>query len=358
MRELRNTSAANAHPTALRQPKTRGNGKKPRVVKKAVPKPAPAVPKSVPKAKPAPVKRPQPTTKRAAVAGNGAGAELYARKQERWHHRPKQLPPPPSRQKQSSARRRGFGVPEPEPGFKEPVELLRGAGRFHVAVTTYNRPEMLRRLLKQLRREAGRHDVTVHVYDDAGTRSLRSDDPAMAGVRLYRYTENNGKAGYWRVVSQALADAAKGNGDYFLLLQDDVELVPGFFDEVRRQWEMNPDRRKAALFMLRDRQRDGKACWTNFKPRVRRYGSLRATQTQWTDCLFFTDRRFFRVIPGIDPVVPAPLRGQSSGVGRQISLRLHRGGYTIYQASRSLVLHGDHESVMHPRIRRMQPLTT
>lgn len=360
MRELRNTSAANAHPTALRQAKQRGSGKKPRLAKKVTaPRKQQKVVSRQPKA--APKAKPQSSAKRVPKQPRStAGAELYARKQARWYHRAKEgaAAPPPSRQKQNGVRRVGLGVPDPDPEFKAPTTLLRGSGRFHVAVTTYNRPEMLRRLLRQLQVESGRHEVAVHVYDDGGSKRLREDDPVLKGVRVHRYAENNGKAGYWRVVSQALADAAQGSGEYFLLLQDDVELVPGFFDEVRRQWEMNPDRSKAALFMLRDRQRDGKACWTNFKPRVRRYGGLRVTQTQWTDCMFFTDRRFFGVIPAINPVVPAPTRGQSSGVGRQISLRLHRGGYTIYQVSKSLVLHGDHESVMHPRIRRLQPLTT
>lgn len=229
--------------------------------------------------------------------------------------------------------------------------------RFLVAITTYNRPEMLRRLLRQLRHEQGSHELEILVYDDAGHDSLPDNDPALAGVQVHRFGRNHGKAGFWQLISRILADAAMSRADYLVMLQDDAGVVPGFFDTARRTWEGINDTRKAALFMLRDRQREGQAAWTGFKPVDRRHGRLVVTQTQWTDCMFFAGRaRFLSLVPSIKPVERLP-GVQSSGVGRQISLRLHEGGYTIYQPKRTLVTHGRHESVMHGEVRRHQPLT-
>jgi hypothetical protein len=50
--------------------------------------------------------------------------------------------------------------------------------------------------------------------------------------------------------------------------------------------------------------------------------------------------------------------GLSSGVGRQISQLLINQGYSIYSVNRSLVIHDDHPSVMHPDHRKNTKLIT
>lgn len=229
-----------------------------------------------------------------------------------------------------------------------------------IAITTHNRPVMLLRLLRQIHKEARKSgiDVRVHVFDDAS--QPETHVPEGLADSLTRYEINHGKKLWWRIINDAFAAMAADEPDYIVMLPDDVELVPTFFDQAIAVWEAIENGRKICLNLSLD-QREGKACWTDFKPQRQQHNGVDVYLTQWVDMCFIATMRFLEVLNR--EVAPISLdRWQlhpnlSSGVGQQISQRLYHK-WRMYMVTKTLVTHGNHPSVMHPEIRKRMPLHT
>lgn len=219
-----------------------------------------------------------------------------------------------------------------------------------VLITTYNREQLLANLLSDLEREARGLDVRLVIVDDASTPvyTPRTDLPA----ELIRMPSRNGRLNYWKTVNAGLVRLT--SPDYFVMLPDDVRLTKGFFHRAIETFVSIRDERKICLSVSLD-GRETKPNWTNSKPVERVFGQVRVWQTQWNDLAFIAPGSFLRIIGRINPRPPG-YEAASSGVGRDISLRLHRLGYSMFHTDRTMVLHGDHPSVMHPEVRIQEPL--
>jgi len=90
---------------------------------------------------------------------------------------------------------------------------------------------------------------------------------------------------------------------------------------------------------------------------VEQHGAVRIG---WNDCCWVTGRELGNALGWkiYEIIKVEPRSYRSSGVGRQISRRLHAYGNTMYGVNETLLLHGDHESVMHPEERKTEPLIT
>jgi len=211
-----------------------------------------------------------------------------------------------------------------------------------IVITTYNRPEMCLNLVNSL------CDYDVTVYNDGG------DDVNTDLYDVHQvYFPHSGKRFYWWMWNRIFQDLK--DSDYVLFLPDDVTLHPDgeSISRLVNLFRAIDDPNKVCLNPLVDKR--GHVCqWNTFDP-VR---TVDVWQTQWFDCCGLVNRAFFETLSY--NVAPVPqehfLNNQSSGVGSQISKRLHAAGRTMYQVHESLLQHGEHASVMHPEFRQENPL--
>jgi hypothetical protein len=235
--------------------------------------------------------------------------------------------------------------------------------RVQIIIPTYNRPNELRRLLSQIDSEAPGFEVSVHIYDDGSSEPIYVEWPSYPNIASLSVSRsaNHGKRRYWELVRRALSALRSTNADYFYYLADDVQLVPNFFERSINLWDRIPDGRKVSLHLLLD-QREGKPCWTSYQPHLVDTPQGKVYKSQWVDMLMMFNRRFLEELDyRIDPVDPRRWDKDphlSSGVGMQISRRLHHRKAAMYLVTDSLLIHEDEPSVMNPEERRRTPIVS
>ena len=217
--------------------------------------------------------------------------------------------------------------------------------KLRVVITTYNRPTMCEELVVQIRSQYAGADI--HVYNDGGV------PPNLYDAKLHN-KHHRGRRGYhylWREIFQHLK---RNQGwRYVLFLPDDATLIDGAISEMIRLYAAIDDENKVGLVPLVDQRGRGPQ-WVPFDP-------VRAGDVwlvKWFDCCALVDYAFFDALSWHVAEVPQAHfdNNESSGVGSQISKRLNSKGKAMYQSHESLVLHGDHESKMHPIHRKEVPL--
>lgn len=245
----------------------------------------------------------------------------------------------------------------------KPAAPRRAYERVCVVITTYDRPDGLERLLDDLEREWQGPGLEVRVYDDASPSGYLGIEERLRsrGWSYHRSSVNHGKKGWWRWWSSIMADLRNTQADAYFVLQDDVRLCERFFERALEQWAQIPDPRKASLFLHLDEQTAarGRAGWTPVN--ARRVGTV--VLCGWVDLTAFVCTRtlFERLDWRIDPVPTRRWRADallSSGVGSQVSVRLHRRGLTMYRVDESLTVHGARPSLMNPAARQRWPMQT
>ncbi|WP_321415755.1 glycosyltransferase family 2 protein [uncultured Desulfobacter sp.] len=249
--------------------------------------------------------------------------------------------------------------------FKTSTKIVRNNShryKWVVVIMTYERPLRLLDLLNDIQREQRLgHKVDVRVYNDASQKDYAAPIAHIQRNRwLYRCAgQNHGKHCYWRWINHVYAELKDiDQNTLVVFLQDDVRLCRDFFDKAENQWQSIRDSHKATLTLLVDSQREGRSCWTGFKPRR----NNKVWQTQWVDQLFMADRRFLEAIHfRIESI--SSRRWQfnpdlSSGVGQQLSTQLHRAGWKMYCVNQSLIAHIDHPSLMNGELRKRESMKT
>lgn len=236
--------------------------------------------------------------------------------------------------------------------------------RIAILITTYKRAEMLLPLLQQINCQRANHElavICVHDGPSSGYEGIEKYLKSNFGNTLYSTQDHFGKSHYYRVINVlyeiAKAEHEKRKFDYFIQIPDDIALADNFFEKAIRQFEIILDPKKVCLNLLNDgRNQPG---WTRQPHKEVKFCHTLYILTQWVDMCFLSTSRFFELlnwkILRIDQLW-ASNPNLSSGVGLQISQRLFSDGNNIYQVNKTLVSHGDHESVMHPEHRRLNPL--
>lgn len=241
----------------------------------------------------------------------------------------------------------------------------------YVVIKTYNRPKPALRLLRDLRRELPKdHPCRVYVFDDGSSHDYSEVEsfamketvgPSKTHWTYHRFKTNHGKIFAWQMVT-SIFQILKGDGVLGALtffLDDDMRLCRSFFRRAIETWGKIQQPKKATLHLMIDSSRQGQPCWTAYPPvRIDEH----VTRTQWVDGAFMCDREFFGAINfRIDPIPRSrwgPGSTASTGVGSQLSKRLHNGGFGMYQVNRSLVVHTQVPSEYNPEDRQAHPLDT
>lgn len=213
-----------------------------------------------------------------------------------------------------------------------------------VLITTYNRPNKVFNLTKSLKQM---YPCTIIVVDDCTREKV---DTTYIDVYV-KQPYNRGKKGYWRTVNRLFRLGLREDTDYYIMLPDDADIDDNFINNAVSQWEKLNDEKKICLNLLKDHR---KHCWTNFKRKSKGNYWL----SQWVDMCFISDKRFLAET-GIIRVSPNRWNNNKllgSGVGQFISQKLYNKGWNMYQVKKTLVGHGDHESVMNSQARKINPI--
>jgi FkbM family methyltransferase len=229
--------------------------------------------------------------------------------------------------------------------FQEAVDVT-------VVITTYNRPDSLRRLLESLMADAGDLRVDCRVYDD---RSTVPYSAMPAGSERFRITyvemeRHHGKQEYWRIVDRIFSDLQHSQSRYYVQIPDDVTAQPGFLRHAIETYQQIQDPDKICLNLYLDCHRIGKANWTATLPQIERHNGVSVFKTGWIDLCYLAERRFFETLSfRIDPIGPERWRRNpllSSGVGMQITHRLQGRG--LYQVRQGYLASASVPSAMNP----------
>jgi tetratricopeptide (TPR) repeat protein len=228
-----------------------------------------------------------------------------------------------------------------------------------IVIPSYNRHHLLRKLLTQINREAGDFDIWVDVFDDGSTYPIVEDArnyTNLKGLGVHRY-KNHGKKQYWQLVNHIFEYIYKQNVDFFIYMPDDIEICSDFFHQVISRWQAISDPKKIVLNLGLDNRTQ---CWTRFERVKCKFGEVEVFKSQWVDMLMLFERSFLEALNyRIEPIDLSRWEKNpnlSSGVGQEISQKLHRLGFSLYQVSEYLISHGDHDSMMNPEERKINPL--
>lgn len=236
--------------------------------------------------------------------------------------------------------------------------------RIRIRIKAYNRPRQLCNLLADIAEQMRGVDVAfdIIVFDDHSDLDLGEarEMATVMGASWHRAAENYGKQRAWCWTNEIFKSLRPmRDGDIAIFLDDDMRLCDRFFGRVLRLWSRIKDKRKATLHLMVDEQRDDASCWTGFKPKKLDH---RIRRTQWVDGSYVCDRRALEAIHyALEPIDPKRWKrhpNRSTGVGQQLSHRLHRLDMHMYQVYESLLVHVADESFYNPTERRKNPLRT
>jgi len=198
-------------------------------------------------------------------------------------------------------------------------------------ITTYDRPEMLTKAVGNL----GRFGIIPTIKDDGSTYEHN--------LPQYFRHEHRGKEGFWMTWDEMLKDCYMA-GELFIFTVDDFQNL-----DVKKILELHEKYkdRPYAYNILND-GREG--LFTGVVP-CEVNGDI---MCGFVDCGFFCNYEALAKIGfGMERT---DVKEDSSGVGRNLSMRFLRAKVLMYKPIKSLATHGTHESKMHPIERLKNPL--
>lgn len=234
-----------------------------------------------------------------------------------------------------------------------------------ILISTYQRPDLLLRLLKQIVLTKSAHEIYPVIVSDGVPKGYAAVDKFLLknfGQQIHQTEKHFGKPGYTSVINCLFGNArikhAEINADYFIQLPDDVELSYNFFNKAVEQFAAITHPSKICMNLLNDQRRN--PGWSQFNAVTELHNGYPFIHNNWIDLCFISTARFFTEINWrILPVNPewSTDPSKSSGVGLQLTRRLTREKrFHIYMVFNSLVTHDHHSSVMHPEHRKVVPL--
>lgn len=234
----------------------------------------------------------------------------------------------------------------------------------HVRIKSYNRPKHLSNLLMDLHRQSNKLDVRLElrVFDDASGTPMAEPRAIVneAGWRWYCVDQNFGKEGAW-AFHNAMYESLLGVTDdaFIYFFDDDMRLCESFFGKSLSMWARIHAEDKTTLHLMVDDSRQHTSCWTGVHPKRVCPDILR---TQWVDGSFLCQRSMLEAIDfALDEIGSRRWKkdpDRSTGVGQQLSHRLHAGKRGMYQTYQSLLVHASAESHYNPAARQSNPLKT
>ena len=217
-----------------------------------------------------------------------------------------------------------------------------------VAITSYNRLTLLVKLCDELYKQDPQTDIVV--FDDHSPEQFK---PMAENIRVITSPEHRGKTGFWKTYNDMMAYIKdRPEYEYIIILPDDVEPCPNFIEEAINAY-INCGGICISPLLTNRSLAPGISRWGR-KPIERKDGYY---LTHYFDCCTVCRRDFFEALHWLlAPIVPNPDPHRSSGVGRQITLRLQEKGLRMCHVERTLLTIVPSDSQMNPEERKRHPM--
>jgi hypothetical protein len=210
-----------------------------------------------------------------------------------------------------------------------------------IIIFTYNRPEMLRRLVAEC---VGYGEIFV--IDDGSEYDYSDLEKDCTYIR----EPHGAKRWFYQKWISAFQLAQKSHNEDVLFLQDDVEQI-----DFSRLYTGKSIHVQHLLRMKRTKE------WTGIEAKATKWNGEDYLKVGFVDCIYKTNKATLTKIGWYQPSVPAYWFSSdkiSSGVGFTQSKLFTDRGVPIYLPEKTIAKHGNHDSVMHPELRKTQPLCT
>jgi hypothetical protein len=208
--------------------------------------------------------------------------------------------------------------------------------KIKIIIFSYERQQMLESLINEVKE----YDYTI--FDDGSSFKLNKN---------FHQFQHGGKPKFWRMWDFALRMLRDNHSDLFIFMPSDVSNV-----NIPKIIELhNQFKSKAYAYNLIN---DGRMnCWNMIKPvQVDEH----TMKVGFTDCGFFCNKQLLnRIGYYVNEINQRRFQHNeaiSSGVGQDLTFRMLRTNCNMYTPTKSLVHHGDHDSLMHPEHRKKIPL--
>lgn len=217
-----------------------------------------------------------------------------------------------------------------------------------IGLPTYERFDMLINVLRSITKYPGNFKTKIIINDDCSTdpRYQRYFGHKMyegfADIDFIRSTENLGRKGYWKTVTNILQQAREYEFKYLIWLADDLELCKDFLTQV--VWEHER--------VLEEKPYDN-IIGTSYGHTE---DKIQWGVKDWVDGLMLLERDFCEFI-NYKIRYPGKIKpGRGSRVWQQVSNIIHHCGFKIHRPSQTYISHLGHtESKMHPGLRAQMP---
>ena len=220
-----------------------------------------------------------------------------------------------------------------------------------IVIFTYNREQMLKSLLEELK--DSEHEVLI--IDDKSDYNLASifylNRPDWT---IYEPLEHKGKQRFWEQWHYAFNEIQSSTHEYICFLPDDVCNLD--LKSIERFTKQGWDNMRFAINLSNSGTRYRWGKWSTGQPDFE-INDMLLQECGYVDGLFITNRHTLEGVT-IDPVPESWFTrpDKSSGVGYQLSMKLREKHVKMMIPEYSYCYHGDHESVMHKEHRKAVPL--
>jgi hypothetical protein len=209
---------------------------------------------------------------------------------------------------------------------------LKNEDRILIFIFSYNRYEKLHSLIN----ECKKNNCDVVVIDDGSDFNINHEHV----IKL----KHQGKHYHYKRWNIAFQIAKDSENKVFGFLADDFENVNFNFSFPQKNCVLN---------ILNDGRLKN---WNDVEPIDFNDDFYKVG---FTDCGFFCQREVIeKIVFFVKPVSRTWTKKQyaSSGVGNQLTKRFLENNISMFIPKKSLAFHGEHESKMHPELRKIQPL--
>ena len=215
-----------------------------------------------------------------------------------------------------------------------------------VIITSYNRAESLWRMVDRLLAESSADFV---IFDDKSDKPLTICSPRVTQITNHGH---RGKAGFWKTYNDIFNYCRDHVYDYYIILPDDVYPCSNFVAKAIEAFDAANCICMCPLLTNRSISA-GVSRWGGKKiePRDDYY------RTHYFDCCGVVKRYFFEQLDWkVYPIQPSTNKFMSSGVGKQITLRLQEKRGVMCHVKRTLLSTTDDISQMNAEERKRHPM--
>lgn len=223
-----------------------------------------------------------------------------------------------------------------------------------IGITTYNRPKKCLSLFKDIVHECDKNNTSIVLVDDGSVLDYSETVAFLNDNGVYcKYLkrENNlGKKGYFINHNLLRTHICKLSPEGVIIIPDDVNLVKGFFGFISKFEKM---KEYSAINLLNVSGGRLVTQWVNDSVIEKVIDGVRFITSGYVDMGMYIHGDVYcnKLVPlRADYSTPT-----GSGVGREFTFMLRKYG-SILQVRRSLLIHGDHHSVLNPNERKLNPL--